>query len=281
MGDDVQPALLSNEVDPGAVAPVLDALDAATDRLRSAVTGLADAELVAPSQLEGWSRLTVLAHLRAGAAASLRLTDDVLAGRPAAFYPEGAPERERSLQPREGESAGDLVADLFETSDRLARRWRELSEDDWAVELREAKLGRMRLSRLAALRLTEVEVHGVDLGLDALPAWSDPFVEICLPLRVAWLPQHARALPHADRSINGRWLLRAADAGTTWLVSAAGGLASAGLKTDIAEGAVDCVIEGSERDLLGLLLGRVGIDALTLSGDEALARSFKAAFPGP
>lgn len=280
MADTVQPALLTTDPDPAAVVPVLDALDEATERLRQAVTGLPEDELLAPSLLEGWARLTVLAHLRAGAQASARLTDEALAGRPTAFYPGGAAERERSLLPREGESPAALVTDLLEASDGLAEGWRALDEDGWAVELREPRLGRMRLTRVAALRLTEVEVHAVDLGLAEPTAWSDRFVELCLPLRIAWLPAHARALPWADRSVNGRWLLRA-DTGTTWLVSASGGLASAAAKADIAEGSVDCVIEGTERELLGLLLGRVPPEALRVSGDVALAHAFTAAFPGP
>ena len=273
-------ALLGHDLEPGAVEPVLDALDDATARLRTAVAELPEAELEVPSHLDGWSRLTVLAHLRAGAVASVRVTEDALAGRPTAFYPGGAPERERSLLPHDGESPGALVADLLAASDQLAEQWRGLSADDWAVELREPKLGRMRLTRIAALRLTEVEVHGVDLGLDGMSAWTDRFVQLCLPLRVAWLPAHARALPTADRSVNGRWLLRA-DTGTTWLVSAAGGLASAAAKSDILDTQVDCVIQGTERELMALLLGRTPVEALRISGDEALARSFKAAFPGP
>lgn len=276
----MQPALLTSDLDPGAVPPVLGVLAAATERLWAGVAGLSEEEIHAPSLLEGWSRLTVLAHLRAGAEATLRLTDDALAGRAAAFYPGGAPEREASLLLRPGESPSVLITDLFAASERLARRWRELTDLEWAVELREAKLGWMRLTRLVALRLTEVEVHSVDLALDGLTHWSDPFVEISLPLRVAWLPAHARSLPHADRSINGRWLLRTTT-GTTWLVSASGGLSSAGLKVGITEDSVDCVIEGTERELLGLLLGRVPVEALRLSGDQTLARSFKAAFPGP
>lgn len=273
-------ALVTNDLEPGAIEPVLDALDDATDRLQAVVADVPEAELEAPSLLDGWSRLTVLAHLRAGAVASARLTEDALAGRPAAFYPGGAPERERSLQPREGESPAALVADLFAASDRLSQQWRGLGEDGWAVELREPKLGRMRLTRIVALRLTEVEVHGIDLGLDRLTDWSERFVQLCLPLRIGWLPAHARALPSADRSVNGRWLLRS-DTGSTWLVSAAGGLASAAAKNDILDSQVDCVIEGTERELLALTLGRIPVENLRISGNETLARSFNSAFPGP
>jgi uncharacterized protein (TIGR03083 family) len=270
----------SGDLDPAGVQPVLDALDTATECLRSVLDSVPEAALHEPSRLEGWSRATLLAHLRYGAGASIRLTDDALAGRPAAFYPGGADEREASLQLTDGESPDALVAELFAQSDRLAQQWRKLSETDWETELREPRLGRMRLTRLVALRLTEVEVHGVDLGLDRHTQWSDRFVELCLPLRIAWLPNHSRAQPTADRSVNGRWLLRA-DSGRSWLVSAAGGLASAGPKDDMADAAADCIITGSERDLLGLVLGRLPATALYIAGDETLALNFEAAFPGP
>jgi uncharacterized protein (TIGR03083 family) len=278
----VQPPSTSSigDLDAAGIPVVLDALDAATGRLRTAVDAADAAELAEPSRLDGWSRLTVLAHLRYGALASARLTDDALAGRPAAFYPGGAPEREASLQLGDDETPQELVADLFAQSGSLARQWRELSDADWDTELREPRLGRMRLSRVVALRLSEVEVHGVDLGFDGLDEWSDGFVEICLPLRIAWLPNHSRALPAADRTVNGRWLLRA-DTGRTWLVSASGTLASAAPKERIADDTVDCVISGTERQLLGLVLGRTPADALHITGDEPLAHAFKSAFPGP
>jgi uncharacterized protein (TIGR03083 family) len=278
----VQPSTTSSigDLDAGSVPSTLDALDEATNRLRTALDDVGEDALQEPSRLEGWSRTTLLAHLRYGATASVRLTEDALAGRPAAFYPGGATEREESLRPGEGESATDLVADLFTQSDRLAEEWRQLDDADWEVELREPKLGRMRLTRAVALRLTEIEVHGVDLGLDGLDEWSDRFVEICLPLRIVWLPIHARNLPEADRTVSGRWLLRS-DTGRSWLVSASGALASAGPKDVIHEASVDCVISGSERQLLGLVLGRTPVDDLEVSGNEAKAQAFKAAFPGP
>jgi uncharacterized protein (TIGR03083 family) len=274
------PPTTIGDLDAAAVVPVLDAVDVATGRLRAALDAVDDDALAAPSRLEGWSRTTILAHLRYHALASARLTDNALAGRPAAFYPGGAPEREESLLLGEDETLADVVADLFDWSEQLAQQWRELSDDDWETELREPRFGRMRLTRVAALRLTEVEVHGVDLGLDGLDAWSDQFVETCLPLRIAWLPNHSRGLPSADRTVNGRWLLRS-DTSKAWLVSASGTLASAGAKDNIADDTVDCIITGTERQLLGLVLGRTPIEALQVSGNEALAHNFKSAFPGP
>lgn len=50
---------------------------------------LDDLALEAPSQLSGWSRLTILCHLRYGTQALRRMTIDALAGRETSYYPLG------------------------------------------------------------------------------------------------------------------------------------------------------------------------------------------------
>jgi maleylpyruvate isomerase len=272
-------APLSADPEPEAVPALLDAVDAATRRLQEAVAGLSDEELRAPSQLPGWSRAVVLAHLRHVARASVRVVDEALAGKPTAFYPGGREERQASLVVAGDEPLAPLVTDLFECSATLAARWRQMSDDEWRVELREPRFGLMRLSRLLPLRFTEVEVHGVDLGLDGLTAWSDDFVRLALPLRIAWLPNHARTMPSADLNVSGRWLLQGGSA--AWLVSTSGSLASASQVELADELGVDSAVAGSDRDLLGFVLGRVPVESLTVTGDEALAHAFKKAFPGP
>jgi maleylpyruvate isomerase len=273
-------APLHADPEPEAVPAFLSAVDAATERLRSVLEPLPDDELRAPSRLPGWSRATVLAHLRHVAGASVRVVDEALAGQPTAFYPGGREEREASLVVPDDQPLRALVDELFEASDRLAERWQAMSADDWRTDLREPRFGLMRLSRLAPLRLSEVELHSVDLGLDSLTEWSDEAVELLLPLRIAWLPNHARTLPTADMSVNGRWLLQG-DA-RAWLISTAGSLASAS-QVDSSEelGSVDCAIAGSDRQILGFVLGRTPVDELMTYGDDKQAASFKAAFPGP
>jgi maleylpyruvate isomerase len=301
-------APLAADPEPEAVPALLDAVDTATRRLESAVVGLSDAELRAPSLLPGWSRAVVVTHLRHVAGASLRMVNEALAGQPTAFYPGGRAERQASLVVPDDEPLAPVVAELFERSAELSARWRTLSDDEWTTELREPRFGMMRLSRLVPLRWTEVEVHTVDLGLgvggpagalatsgsngvngtDAAAAgghgrldqWSDDFVRLGLPLRIAWLPNHSRTMPTADLSVSGRWLLQGD--GAAWLVSTAGSLASASQLPSADEvGAVDCVIAGPDRTLLGFILGRVPIESLTVTGDVSLAHKFTRAFPGP
>ena len=302
-------APLAADPEPEAVPALLDAVDTATRRLESAVVGLSDDELRAPSRLPGWSRAVIVTHLRHVAGASLRMINESLSGHPTAFYPGGRTEREASLVVPDDEPLAPVVAELFERSAELSARCRTLSDDEWTTELREPRFGMMRLSRLVPLRWSEIEVHTVDLGLHVggparaaaasgpngangtngaaavteharLDQWSDDYVRLGLPLRIAWLPNHSRTMPTADLSVNGRWLLQGDSA--VWLVSTAGSLASASQIPSADEiGAVDCVIAGSDRALLGFVLGRVPIESLTVTGDEALAHKFTRAFPGP
>ena len=102
--------------------------------------------------------------------------------------------------PRARETALDVVHSLAAHSARLSQAWATLRPESWHLEIVEPTdnpdLGRIPLSRLALLRLTEVEVHGSDLGLQ-LGEWSTTFIDAALPLRLEGLnvrtPDRTRA----------------------------------------------------------------------------------------
>ena len=243
-----------------------------------AALGALDANaLRGPSLLPDWSRLTIACHLRYGAAALARMTDDALAGRPTSYYPGGrARQRPGTLAPDDGESPADVVASLATRSGELHGRWSELTPDRWATVVDEPPdnpdLGSMPLHSFALLRLTEVEVHGTDLDL-GLDDWSDGFVAAALPFRIRRLAGRRPAIP-----VEGSWLL-VADDGPTHLVTAT--------PTSVETGAASpdepatARVEGSARDVLALLLGRPPVQPLRRAGDVDLAEAFDAAFPGP
>jgi uncharacterized protein (TIGR03083 family) len=248
------------------------------DRLR----GLRPEQLGALSALPGWSRLTIACHLRYGAVASSRMTTEAQAGRTTAFYPGGRTEdRPATLQPQRGEAPADVVADLARASIGLADVWSGLSADAWGTPVREpagaADLGPIDLATLAMLRLTEVDVHGSDLGL-GLEAWSDPLLDLGLPFRVAWAARRARHGAPGAPARTGRWVLAATDGPTFRLSATEEGVTAE--KTDRAE-AGDAVVKGSRRDLLALLLGRPPVGRLAYAGQVERARRFRDAFPGP
>jgi len=261
-------------------------LAAAATRRTEAIVGalgrLDDDDLRAPSELTGWSRLTIACHLRYGAGALARMTRATLAGLPTAYYPEGrAQQRPRTLVPSEGESAGEVVAALGRHSRDLDEAWSSLDGRAWSLEMVEPPdnpdLGPSDLARLLLLRLTEVEVHGSDLGL-GLDDWSDLFVHAALPMRLDWL--NSRRVNHrqVDPSLEGSWLLVATD-GPSYAVTLRGTRVES--RPAGPASVSDAVIESSSRDLLALLLGRAMRGQPRTAGDEHGVERFAAAFPGP
>ena len=264
-------------------ASVVEAVRRRHREVGAALGSLSEDDLLAPSLLPGWSRLTIACHLRYGAIATDRMLADTVAGRPTAFYPEGR-ERQRpgTLRPGPTEDAAVVGPSLVTASRRLDASLAGLDDRWWSATITEPAggedLGPVDLATLALLRLTEVEVHGTDLDL-GLSAWSTTFVDAALPARLHWLPARRSNRPRAsDLSIDGTWALVDRD-GPSFLVSARGAL------VEVAEtiGPVDgqATIVGSKHGLLAFLLGRLALESLDVSGDAALAASFLDAFPAP
>lgn len=221
-----------------------DVLEQVRASTRAVCDALDGADLLAPSLLPGWSRLTIACHLRYGAEAIRQMTLDALAGRPAAYYPGGrATQRPGTLEPRPGQTAADVVTSLRDASAELDEVWSMV--DDWSIVVREpddnVDIGSQPLGYLPLVRLTEVEVHGTDLDV-GLPNWSELLIREALSMR---LDRVARRTPLAP----GAWSLNGFMVG---------------------DGSEPEVIEASDRDLFALTLGRVH-----------LSDSFAAAYPGP
>ncbi len=255
-----------------------------TLRLLSTLRELDEASLNGPSQLPGWSRLTVVCHLRYGAHALRRMTLDALAGRQTSYYPDGrARQRPATLAPAQGERPADVLDDWQSTATALDTTWSRLDDVQWRTEVMEPAdnpdLGTFPLARLALARLTEVDVHATDLGIDA-PDWSTTLVEVALPTRLAWLGTRRTNHRVFDRSIRGSWLLIATD-GPRWLVAVDQDRVESRRVTDDDRAHAQATIEGSSRDLLALLLGRPPRAPLRFSGDVTFAHTFEKAFPGP
>jgi uncharacterized protein (TIGR03083 family) len=257
-------------------------IDLRTVRIVEALAELDEADLAAPSELPGWSRLTIACHLRYGAQALWAMTEAMRSGRSASFYPEGrAHQRPRTLRPNIGEEADDVGPSLARASDALSRQWSSLEDDDWNLQLREppsnADLGLVSLGHLALLRLTEVEIHGSDLGLH-LDDWSALFIELALPMRLDRLDGRKVDRRPGDVDLNGSWLL-IASGGPAYLVTASNGAVEGAPASPITP--ARATVEASSRDLLALLLGRPFILPPRISGDVAFGQAFAAAFPGP
>ena len=243
---------------------------------------LGDDELRQPSELPEWSRLTIACHLRFGAGALSRMTRSTVQGVPVAYYPEGREaQRPRTLLPLPDESPQDVVESLALLSEELNREWSALDPAAWDVDIVEPQdnpdLGPIPLGRLPLLRLTEVEVHGTDLGLN-LGDWSEIFISTALPMRLDWLNVRRANYRVFDTELEGSWLLVATD-GPTYKVSVDGTKVESRPATPDTR--ARAVIETTSRDLLALLLGRARIAPPVVTGDLAFGQSFSRAFPGP
>ena len=178
-------------INDGANHQLVHAVMERSRSIAESLRGLGDDELHQPSELPEWSLLTIACHLRFGAGALFRMTRSARQGVPVAYYPEGREvQRPRTLVPLPGESPQDVVESLALLSDELNQEWSVLDPGAWGVDVIEPHdnpdLGPIPLGRLPLLRLTEVEVHGTDLGSN-LGDWSEIFISTVLPMRLEWL----------------------------------------------------------------------------------------------
>jgi uncharacterized protein (TIGR03083 family) len=262
---------------------IVEAVQRRSDELISAVRAQSDQHLALPARLPGWSRLTILCHLRFGATMTRRMTRATIDGQPTTFYPEGrATQRPTTLRPAPGESSQQVVESLAVQAAELADVWAGLGPNEWARPVVDSNdsggLRRVPLTigDLALLRLTEVEVHGTDLDV-GLRDWSTEFVGAALPRRISWLG--TRTQPNVDES---------ADLPITWLLAATDGPAyliriDRNGQTTAEVATLDTTarhrIRGPSRELLAMILGRRV--SQELRAPSAAISSFQQTFPGP
>lgn len=256
---------------------IVQAVVERTANVVQALSSLGPDGLMAPSRLPGWTCLTIACHLRYGAEALAPMTAAALAGSSAAFYPGGrAQQRPGTLVPGPRETPEQVVKSLAHRSQELHEAWRCLDPTAWSVVVEDPDIGPVTLGDLALLCLTEVEVHGSDLGV-GLDAWSEVFVDTALPFRVGRLAKRELRQPVVDQRA-GSWLLVASD-GPTYLVEIEGPMVN--VSTVKRQTHSTAVIEASGRDLLALLLGRPCQQVPHISGDLAFGQGFARYFPGP
>jgi hypothetical protein len=163
----------------------------------------------------------------------------------------------------------------------LTQVWSALDAAGWNCEVKEPAdnpdFGPITLAGLAVLRLTEVEVHGSDLGLP-LDDWSATFVTAALPMRLERLNLRRVNLRDGATSPEGSWLLVASD-GPTYRVSVTRGVVES--IPAVPRTPARAILTATSRDLLALLLGRPCRQPPRIAGDIPFGEIFSAAFPGP
>lgn len=252
---------------------VCTSLAARNKELCERLGSLGPGELVTPSLLPDWSVLTIACHLRYGAQALRQITGATLAGAPSAYYPAGRDvQRPYTLQPALGEPVAHVVESLRYESGELDELWGQLRDEDWDRSMvphpgDDDTVGSMSLRDLALLRLTEVMVHGSDLGL-GLARWPLTFGQTVLPLRI-----ERAQVRHAD-GFEAVVEFAATDAAARRVRFADG----AALVTDEVP---DLTVSAVANDLVALLLGRQPLGGVTVSGEAELVVRFRDGVIGP
>ena len=158
-----------------------DLIDAATQRLLDDARTLSEAGLRVPSQLPGWTRAHVLAHLARNADAMRNMLAGARSGRVPPAY-ASVDDREADIERGAAMSPGDLMADLADSAMALRTVARQLPDEAWQVQVQMLDSEPFPAAGLLTRRLVEVELHHCDLGTAYGPAdWPAAFAELDLP----------------------------------------------------------------------------------------------------
>ena len=163
----------------------------AQQRLAAVVAGLTDADVRAPSMLDGWSRGHVLSHLARNAESQAAMLEGAARGEIVAQYPGGDAQRDGDIEQGAGRPVDELVADLASGHRRFLAAASALSGDDWDRPTR-SRLGELPARVTPWARWREVEVHGADLGSTRASRpfrLSNDFVRWFLPPEIDRLPE--------------------------------------------------------------------------------------------
>jgi maleylpyruvate isomerase len=223
----------------------LDRLAAATDRLLATATALRDAQAREPSLLPGWTRGHVLSHIARNADGMVNLLSWARTGTETPMY-ASAESRIADIEAGAGRPAADLAGDVRESAVRFAAEAATTPGDAWTVPVRALNGPPFPARQVLDRRLSEVEIHHVDLAAGYAPSdWPADFV--------------ADALPRVADSFAGR---DDAPCCLVWAESAPRGyqIGPAGTASP------PVVVHGPPADLLAWLLGRDSGAGLRVSG---------------
>jgi maleylpyruvate isomerase len=237
---------VTETADPEAAATDLTGqLDAATRRLLQTSAAVTDAQARQPSQLPGWSRGHLLTHLARNADGLRNL---LVWARTGVETPQYASfeERDAGIAAGSGRPAAQLHADVAHSAAAFAAEAARLAGADWSAQVRGLRGPDHPAWYTLWRRLSEVEIHHVDLGAGYRPAdWPEAFAGQSL----------ARIAPGFTGADCPRVTLHATDSGAEYEIGPADA------------GAVPVTVTGPARDVLAWLIGRS--DGAGLAADPA------------
>ncbi len=226
----------------------------ATERLLATTALLTDSQAREPSLLPGWTRGHVLTHIARNADGLGNLLRWAHTGTQIPMY-ASTHARDAAIEAGAGRAAAELAADVRDSAAEFAERADSLPAEAWTVPVRTRTGGAFPALGVLERRLSEVEIHHVDLGAGyGTGDWPGDFVAAALP-RVARSfsgredTPRCRILP--DGTEDGFWIGPPDRAAAT-----------------VAGGPV--AIAGPARELLAWLLGRGSGTGLQVTSGDGL-----------
>jgi maleylpyruvate isomerase len=167
--------------DPAARAAELgQRVDVASARVLATAAGISDPQAREPSALPGWSRGHVLTHLARNADGLRNLLIWARTGVVTPQYPS-VEVRNEEIEAGAGRPARELVIDFVDSATALGDEAARLRDADWAAEVRGIRGAAHPAWYTLWRRLTELEIHHVDLDAGYRPAdWPADFARECL-----------------------------------------------------------------------------------------------------
>ncbi|GIH72437.1 maleylpyruvate isomerase family mycothiol-dependent enzyme [Sphaerimonospora thailandensis] len=144
-------------------ADALGWLARGTELLVAQVTALDEAGMTEPSQLPGWTRKHLLAHVAANADALGNLAAWARTGVPTPMY-ASLEQRDADIRNGSQRPANELATWVDGSARSLAAAMEALTADQWSAEVVTAQGRTVPATEIPWLRAREVCVHVVDLG---------------------------------------------------------------------------------------------------------------------
>jgi maleylpyruvate isomerase len=215
-------------------------VDVASARVLATAAGISDQQVREPSPLPGWSRGHVLTHLARNADGLRNLLIWARTGVVTPQYPSFQV-RNEEIEAGAGRQARELVVDFADSATAFSAEAARLGDADWAAEVRGARGPAHPAWYTLWRRLSELEIHHVDLDAGYRPAdWPADFARDCLQ----------KVTPSFSGPDSPAALLRAADDGGEHRIGP-------------PEREPAITITGPSRALLAWLLGRSDGGGLT------------------
>ncbi len=169
---------------------LIDRLQAAADNVSAKIQGLNDADVVVPTELSGWTRGHVLAHIAHVSNAVARQVEYALRGERIEFYDGGQGGRTQAIEMQAGHCAAEHRDYLSAAFTRAFLVLDNLDESQWTLPV-SYRDGDVRGVALAYWR--ELVIHLTDLQLGRGPeTWSKEFCLYLVEFLSARVPAELR-----------------------------------------------------------------------------------------